>query len=85
MSCGLPCVVTRISGTTDIITHNLSGMLFTVNDEASFIDAITPLLRDRGQRKRMGDIATEEIQKRLSSEKSAERYLRLYQSMLEAT
>jgi len=83
MSCGLPCVVTRISGTTDIIDHGRSGMLFDVNDESSFIDAMTPLLGNADRRARLGSQAAAEIHSRLSSKKSAERYLRLYQSMLE--
>jgi glycosyltransferase involved in cell wall biosynthesis len=83
MSCGLPCVVTRISGTTDIIDHGSSGMLFDVNDESSFIDAMTPLLGNADRRARLGSHASAEIHSRLSSKKSAERYLRLYQSMLE--
>ena len=82
MSCGLPCVVTRISGTTDLIRHEDSGMLFTVDDVPSFLDAMEPLIRSRELRRRMGGKAAEEIQARLSSKKSAERYLKLYQSML---
>ena len=83
MSCGLPCVVTRISGTTDLIDHEATGMLFTVNDERSFVDAMAPLVDDHGRRKQMGALAAADIQHRLSSEKSAERYLQLYLTMLE--
>jgi len=83
MSCGLPCVVTKISGTTDIVDHGNSGMLFDVNDERSFIDAITPLLGNAHRRRSLGRQASAEIHSRLSSKKSAERYLRLYRSMLE--
>jgi len=82
MSCGLPCVVTRVSGTTDLIEHEDTGMLFTVNDVSSFLQAIGPLIQDRELRRRMGGKAAQEIQMRLSSKKSAERYLKLYQSML---
>jgi glycosyltransferase involved in cell wall biosynthesis len=83
MSCGLPCVVTRISGTEDLIEHGISGMLFGVNDEQTFIDAITPLIGNRDLRKNMGNLATTGIRARFSSEKSAERYLSLYRSMLQ--
>ena len=83
MSCGLPCVVTRISGTDDLIDHGDSGMLFGVNDEPSFINAIAPLISSQELRRKMGNSAITEIQTRFSSEKSAERYLSLYQSMLQ--
>ena len=83
MSCGLPCVVTRISGTDDLIDHGESGMLFGVNDETSFINAIAPLISNQELRRKMGNSAMTEIQAGFSSEKSAERYLSLYQSMLQ--
>ena len=83
MSCGLPCVVTRISGTDDLIDHGDSGMLFGVNDEPSFINAIAPLISSQELRRKMGNSAITKIQTRFSSEKSAERYLSLYQSMLQ--
>ena len=83
MSCGLPCVVTRISGTDDLIDHGESGMLFGVNDEPSFINAISPLISNQELRWKMGNSAMIEIQAGFSSEKSAERYLSLYQSMLQ--
>jgi glycosyltransferase involved in cell wall biosynthesis len=83
MSCGLPCIVTRISGTDDLINHGDSGMLFAVNDQQSFIDGITPLISSQERRKKMGDLATTKIRTRFSSEISAERYLKLYQSMLQ--
>ena len=82
MSCGLPCVVTRISGTPELIDHEVSGMLFTVNDEKSFVQALTPLVGSPESRKKMGNLASAWIRKGLSSEKLAERYLELYQSML---
>ena len=83
MACGLPCVVTRISGTDDLINHGESGMLFEVNDDSSFVSAIAPLLSDPQRRKFMGEAATTEIRTRFSSEISAERYLNLYQTMLQ--
>jgi len=83
MSCGLSCVVSRISGTDDLIDHGDSGMLFDVNDEQSFIDAITPLVLSEELRRSMGFSAANEMRTRFSSEISAERYLNLYQSLLQ--
>jgi glycosyltransferase involved in cell wall biosynthesis len=83
MSCGLPCVVTQISGTEDLINHDSSGMLFGVNDEHSFISAIEPLISNPERRATMGRSANAEVRARYSSESSAERYLSLYRSMLE--
>jgi glycosyltransferase involved in cell wall biosynthesis len=85
MSCGLPCVVTRVSGVTDLIEHGASGMLFDVNDEQTFVDALAPLIDSRERRTAMGKRARAKIEDRLSSKMSADRYLELYQSMLGET
>ena len=82
MSCGLPSVVSRVSGATDIIENGVSGMLFDVDDQGSFVDAVMPLMADRQRRTEMGRRASARIHERLSSRKSAERYLQLYQNML---
>jgi glycosyltransferase involved in cell wall biosynthesis len=82
MSCGLPSVVSRVSGAIDIIEHGISGMLFNVDDERTFVDAVKPLMADRQRRTGMGRRASAAIHERLSSKKSAERYLQLYRSML---
>ena len=82
MSCGLPSVVSRVSGATDIIQHGVCGMLFDVDDELTFLNAVEPLLGDRQRRIEMGRRAAAVIHDRLSATKSAERYLQLYKSML---
>jgi glycosyltransferase involved in cell wall biosynthesis len=83
MSSGLPCVVTKISGTTDLIAHGQSGMLFDVNDEASFTAAMLPLASDPGFRREMGTRASALIRERYSVEKVADKYLHLYHEMLQ--
>jgi glycosyltransferase involved in cell wall biosynthesis len=85
MSCGLPCVVTRVSGATDLVEPGISGMLFDVNDDRTFIDAMSPLIDNRERRTEIGQRASVKIHDRLSSKKSAERYLQLYQTMLGET
>jgi glycosyltransferase involved in cell wall biosynthesis len=83
MASGLPCVVTRISGTTDLIAHGVTGMLFDVNDEGSFLDALNPLARDGGLRNDIGASARERIGERYSSARVADRYIQLYQEILD--
>lgn len=83
MSCGLPCVATRISGTVDVIEHGQSGMLFERDDQESFLSAMRPLLADPALRQKIGRRASTYIESSLSSKKSAERYLGLYQTLLE--
>ncbi len=82
MGCGLPCVVTRISGTTDLITHGESGMLFEVNNEQRFNTAMGLLISDVQLRSQIGHRAAQLIRERFAVEKVASRYLELYQEML---
>ena len=82
MSCGMPCAVTKISGTTDLITHGESGMLFEVNDEESFAAALRPLVLDRAVRERIGQRAAAIIREKYSFDQVADRYLSLYRQML---
>ena len=83
MASGLPCVVTRISGTTDLIAHSVTGMLFDVNDERSFLDALNPLARDGGLRNDIGARARERIGEQYSSARVADRYIQLYHEILD--
>ena len=82
MSCGLPCVVTRISGTTDLINHGESGVLFDVNSEASFLAAMDSVIRSQETWERIGSCARTFVMERYSAEKIADRYLQLYQEIL---
>ena len=46
MSCGVPTICSRIGGTTDMIAHEVDGLLTEPGDEAAIADAITRLYRD---------------------------------------
>jgi glycosyltransferase involved in cell wall biosynthesis len=83
MASGLPCVVTRISGTTDLIAHGVTGMLFDVNDERSLLDAFNPLARDGALRTDIGARARERIGEQYSSARVADRYIQLYHEILD--
>jgi glycosyltransferase involved in cell wall biosynthesis len=82
MACGLPCIVTRISGATDLITHGKSGMLFDVRDEAGFQEALSHLLADPGRRLEIGGQARAQIVERFATTQIAARYIDLYRHML---
>jgi glycosyltransferase involved in cell wall biosynthesis len=83
MACGLPCVVTAISGTADLISHGSSGMLFEVNSEVSFLDAMIQLMESEKSRNQIGRRARDLMVERFSTEMIAHRYFQLYRDMLE--
>lgn len=82
MGSGLPCVVTSISGTTDLIEHERSGMLFEVNSEESFFRALGPVMQCAEARDRIGREARSFVLERFSTEKIACRYIDLYREIL---
>jgi glycosyltransferase involved in cell wall biosynthesis len=82
MACGLPCVVTSISGTTDLIEHGQSGMLFAVNSDESFMQAMRSLMHCPDHGKQIGSRAREVMVEKFSTSQVCARYLDLYHSML---
>jgi glycosyltransferase involved in cell wall biosynthesis len=82
MACGLACVVTRISGTTDLILHGQTGMLFDVDDEGVFAAAMSQLASDKELVYSIGEHAAVLIRQQYSVQTIADKYLQLYRNML---
>jgi glycosyltransferase involved in cell wall biosynthesis len=82
MSSGLPCVATRLSGSTDvIIEHGVNGLLVEPDDAAGFTAAIRLLLGDRSARERLGSAARQTIRDRFSIERTACDWLAAYRDL----
>lgn len=60
MSCGLPCVCSRIRGNTDLIEDGVSGIL-AEQDPHAVAEAIRRLHHDPGLRSRLGQAAADRI------------------------
>lgn len=79
MSCGLPCVASRLPGATDtLVTDGVSGRLVPVGDVDAFAHAIAGMLRDPARATAMGVAARQIVLDRFASDKIAERWLRSY-------
>ena len=79
MSCGLPCVASRLPGATDaIIEHDVNGLLVTPGDASELAGAIATLLPDRPRCARLGAAARATIESRYSSATVADRWLEAY-------
>ncbi len=79
MACGLPCIASRLPGSTEaIIDDGLNGVLTTPGDVAGLSDAIARLLADAGLRRRLGDAARATIAHRYASGGVADRWLEAY-------
>jgi glycosyltransferase involved in cell wall biosynthesis len=82
MACGLPCIATRVSGTEDIIKHEVNGLLVEPEDYQSMAQALLTLLRDRARCSAYAKAAHETIEKDYELEHITDLYLELYQRMI---
>ena len=82
MACGLPCIATRVSGTEDIIKHEVNGLLVEPEDYQAMAQALLALLRDPARCSAYGKAARETIEQDYELEHITDLYLELYQRMI---
>jgi glycosyltransferase involved in cell wall biosynthesis len=83
MSCGLPCVASRLPGATDtLIQDGVSGRLVPPGDVGAFAAAIAAMLNDPARAAAMGAAARQVVLDRFASHKIAERWLKNYEAVL---
>jgi len=78
MACGLPVVVSKIPGNTDVVEHGRNGLLFAVDDQSSLANALTLLLTRADLRERLGRAARQTVEARFSISFIADRLVALY-------
>ncbi len=79
MACGLPCVVTRVSGSEDLIQHGVNGLLVESEDYQGMAQALLTLLRDFALAQEYGNVARATIEQHYSLEHVIDIYVELYQ------
>ena len=79
MACGLPCIASRLPGSTEaIIDDGANGVLTTPGDVPGLAGAIARLLGDEPLRARLGAAARATIAHRYASDGVADRWLEAY-------
>ena len=79
MSCALPCIASRLPGSTDaIIEDGVNGVLITPGHAGELAAALAALLMDRDRRLRLGAAARATIAGEYSSATVADRWLEAY-------
>jgi glycosyltransferase involved in cell wall biosynthesis len=82
MSSGLPCVATRIEGSTDgLIDDRVNGLLIAPDDEVGLTASLRLLLSDADIAARLGAAARDTVLERYSIEKTAALWLAAYQEL----
>jgi glycosyltransferase involved in cell wall biosynthesis len=85
MSCALPCVASRLPGSTDdIIDNDRNGILVPSGDANAFAGALRSLLLDRNTAAALGARARETVLQRFSFQRIAEQWLAAYRDVLAA-
>jgi glycosyltransferase involved in cell wall biosynthesis len=79
MACGLPCVASRLPGSTDaIIDHDRNGLLTPPGDAGELAHHMARVLGDEQLRIRLGAAARDTITRRYSSGNVADRWSEAY-------
>jgi glycosyltransferase involved in cell wall biosynthesis len=85
MSHGVMPLVSRVSGTDDLIEEGISAFLFPPGDETALLTRLEKSLAMTAERRcAMGETARKAIRSRFSLEKVAERHVTLYRKLIEA-
>ena len=83
MACGVPPVVTRVSGMADVVRHDTTGLLVPPDDEKAAREALHMLLEDQDRRLRLGAAAAASIHESYTLDRTAARLEDLYLRLLE--
>jgi glycosyltransferase involved in cell wall biosynthesis len=82
MSVGLPCIVSRVGGVPEVITHGVNGLLIEVKNSNDLMQKMTWCLENRDILKTLGYAASLTIRERFSIERVAEEYINVYNRVL---
>lgn len=78
MSCGLPCIGTRVGGVPEMLEWGLCGHLVQPGDLDGLIEAIRQLANDPVGRKTLGNAARKRVSANYSLDQMVNRYAKLY-------
>jgi phosphatidyl-myo-inositol dimannoside synthase len=80
MAAGLPTVVTRTGGTTELVADGVSGLVFDWADVNSLVSHVARLAQDRGLAQQMGAAARTRA-RRFSWDTAAQEYIEIFEDV----
>lgn len=81
MSCGLASVATRVSGSEDIIQHEVNGLLVDVEDYEAMAQALLRLLKDPDLTRQFSKAGRQTIEQHYAFDYILDIYIKLYEQM----
>lgn len=82
MACGLPCVATRVSGSEDIITDGVNGLLVEPEQPAELAQALYRIIEDTDLAQRLGQEARTTVVRDYQLSNIVQQLLELYRRRL---
>lgn len=82
MAAGCACVASRVGGNPELIEHGTTGLLFETGDPASLETHLRALIAGHDLRQRLATAAKLSIRSRFPLEASTNRFLDLYERMI---
>lgn len=83
MACGTPVVAFPVGGIPDMVEHGINGMLATPYDPQELADGIAHILAEPVRRENMGRAAREKVERCYSMSIVVQKYITLYEEVLE--
>jgi glycosyltransferase involved in cell wall biosynthesis len=84
MAVGTPVVATAVAGTTDLVSHEETGLLVPARDEKSLAEAIVRVLTNDDLARQLADRGRSFVAASFNEEKPVEQTLEAYRQALEA-
>jgi len=82
MSCGVPCLRTRTSGTHELIVENVTGRSVSIDHDA-FVSSAIEFLSDPARLRDMGLAASRHIREHFTFDRQVDRTIELYRRLIE--
>jgi glycosyltransferase involved in cell wall biosynthesis len=82
MACGLPCVATRVSGSEEVISDGVDGLLVEAERPDELAEALRRIIGDDALARRLGGRARATVVEGYRVEVMAERYVALYRRLM---
>jgi glycosyltransferase involved in cell wall biosynthesis len=82
MSCGLPCVATRVSGCEDVVEDGVSGLLVETEQPAEMARALRRIIEDPELAQRLGQEARQTVLRDYQLSKIVDRAVAFYRYIL---
>jgi glycosyltransferase involved in cell wall biosynthesis len=82
MACGLPCVATKVSGSEDIITDGINGLLVEPEQPDELAKALRRVIEDQNLAQQLGQEGRAAVLRDYQLSTISKRYLTLYRHLL---